>query len=221
MNDLMSGGLHRAWKDALVTALNPPQAATRRSRCSIVAGGTGDIAFRAAKAGGPRIPRHRLRHQRRDARGRPRARRERGISMTQVIVRRRQCRGAAFPDRASTPYTIAFGIRNVPRIDVALQRSAIACCKLGGRFLCLEFSIGRRAGPRHDLRPLFVQRDPGDRPRRHRRRRVLSLSRRIDPQVSQARTPSPTMIARRRLLRASASTPMTGGIVALHSGWRL
>src|SRR3979490_1389423 len=51
MNDLLSGGLHRAWKDAMVTMLNPP----RKGRCAVVdvAGGTGDIAFRIAEAGGP------------------------------------------------------------------------------------------------------------------------------------------------------------------------
>ncbi len=51
MNDLMSGGLHRAWKDALVTAVNPPKS-DRDFRLLDVAGGTGDIAFRVLEAGG-------------------------------------------------------------------------------------------------------------------------------------------------------------------------
>src|SRR5882724_5048803 len=51
MNDLMSGGLHRAWKDALVTAINPPRQ-TRAFRLLDVAGGTGDVAFRVVEAGG-------------------------------------------------------------------------------------------------------------------------------------------------------------------------
>src|SRR3984957_11066132 len=51
MNDLMSGGLHRAWKDALVTVIDPPRSA-RPFRLVDVAGGTGDIAFRVAAAGG-------------------------------------------------------------------------------------------------------------------------------------------------------------------------
>src|SRR5437588_2527876 len=51
MNDLMSGGLHRAWKDALVTAIDPPRQA-RAFRLLDVAGGTGDVAFRAVEAGG-------------------------------------------------------------------------------------------------------------------------------------------------------------------------
>src|SRR5436305_2339655 len=51
MNDLLSAGLHRAWKDAMVTMLNPP----RKGRYAVVdvAGGTGDVAFRIAEAGGP------------------------------------------------------------------------------------------------------------------------------------------------------------------------
>ncbi len=51
MNDLMSGGLHRAWKDALVTAVNPPRSG-REFALLDLAGGTGDVAFRVAEAGG-------------------------------------------------------------------------------------------------------------------------------------------------------------------------
>ena len=97
MNDLMSGGLHRAWKDALVTAVNPPpkpRGAASAFALLDLAGGTGDVAFRVADAGGTRHPRHRRRHQRRDARGRPRARRASAVSTTSY-VHRGQCRGAA------------------------------------------------------------------------------------------------------------------------------
>src|SRR5690606_4704248 len=52
MNDLMSGGLHRAWKDALVNAVNPPRGPQRFALLDL-AGGTGDVAFRVAEAGGP------------------------------------------------------------------------------------------------------------------------------------------------------------------------
>jgi demethylmenaquinone methyltransferase/2-methoxy-6-polyprenyl-1,4-benzoquinol methylase len=72
MNDLMSGGMHRAWKSALVTAVNPPKS-DRDFRLLDVAGGTGDIAFRVLEAGG--MGTH-ARHQRRDARGRTRTRAE-------------------------------------------------------------------------------------------------------------------------------------------------
>ena len=74
MNDLMSGGLHRAWKDALVTAVNPPKN-DRPFALLDLAGGTGDVAFRVVEAGGTRHARHRLRHQCRHAGRRPRARR--------------------------------------------------------------------------------------------------------------------------------------------------
>ena len=62
MNDLMSGGLHRAWKDALVTAVNPPKS-DRPFALLDLAGGTGDVAFRVVEAGGAERARHRLRHQ--------------------------------------------------------------------------------------------------------------------------------------------------------------
>ncbi len=73
MNDLMSGGMHRAWKNALVTAVNPPKS-DRDFRLLDVAGGTGDIAFRVLEAGGIGHARHHPRHQRRNARGRTRTR---------------------------------------------------------------------------------------------------------------------------------------------------
>src|SRR5471032_980844 len=53
MNDLMSGGLHRAWKDALVTAVNPPRKSDKPFALLDLAGGTGDVAFRVVEAGGP------------------------------------------------------------------------------------------------------------------------------------------------------------------------
>ena len=74
MNDLMSGGLHRAWKDALVSAVHPPKS-DRDFALLDLAGGTGDVAFRVVEAGGTKRARHRLRHQCRHAGGRARARR--------------------------------------------------------------------------------------------------------------------------------------------------
>ena len=71
MNDLMSAGLHRLWKDTLVTTLRPPR--DRPFRHLDVAGGTGDVAFRILDAERPADPRDRARHQRRDAEGRRRA----------------------------------------------------------------------------------------------------------------------------------------------------
>ena len=136
MNDLMSGGLHRLWKDAMVAWLNPP----KREGWSVldVAGGTGDIAFRIVEAS------HRNAHATvLDING----------SMLKVGEERAQTRGLGghvdfveanaeelpFADASFDAYTIAFGIRNVPHIDVALSE-AYRVLKPGGRFLCLEFS---------------------------------------------------------------------------------
>ena len=136
MNDLMSGGLHRFWKNAMVAMLNPP----RSGRYAVVdvAGGTGDVAFRIAEAGGPDtsvtvcdISPDML------AVGQERAR-ERGLD---GAVRFAAGNAEALPlaDRSQDACTIAFGIRNVPRIDVALAEFH-RVLRPGGRFLCLEFS---------------------------------------------------------------------------------
>ena len=137
MNDLMSGGLHRAWKDALVTAVNPPQ---RRGRFALldVAGGTGDIACARSRPGGERtratvcdINAEML------AVGRERAA-ARGLDAAVDFVEA-NAEALPFADRSFDADTIAFGIRNVPRIDAALAE-AYRVLKPGGRFLCLEFS---------------------------------------------------------------------------------
>ena len=137
MNDLMTGGLHRAWKDDLVTLVNPPKGPTPFSLLD-VAGGTGDIAFRVIEAGGSAtratvcdINAEML------AVGRERAA-ERGHDDAVSFV---EANAEALPlaDRSYDAYTIAFGIRNVPRIERALAE-AHRVLRLGGRFLCLEFS---------------------------------------------------------------------------------
>ncbi len=135
MNDLMSLGLHRLWKDRLVAMVNPP----RRGRFDHldVAGGTGDVAFRVARAGG------------RDTAvtvldinadmlevGRGRAA-KRGLGHLTFVEANAE--DLPFEDGRFNAYTVAFGIRNVPRIDVAL-REAWRVLKRGGQFLCLEFS---------------------------------------------------------------------------------
>ncbi len=136
MNDLMSGGLHRLWKDALVTWLNPPKRAGWK--VLDVAGGTGDVAFRIIDASHGQAHATVL-----DING----------SMLGVGRERAQKKGYAentdfveanaeelpFADDTFDAYTIAFGIRNVPRIEAALAE-ALRVLKPGGRFLCLEFS---------------------------------------------------------------------------------
>jgi demethylmenaquinone methyltransferase/2-methoxy-6-polyprenyl-1,4-benzoquinol methylase len=136
MNDLMSAGMHRVWKSAFVDWLSPP----KRSgwKALDVAGGTGDIAFRILEASDRKADVTVL-----DING----------SMLEVGQDRAAKKGIAehlnfveanaealpFPDKSFDAYTIAFGIRNVPRIDVALSE-AFRVLKTGGRFMCLEFS---------------------------------------------------------------------------------
>ena len=137
MNDLMSGGLHRAWKDILVSKVKPSR--TRPYRHLDVAGGTGDVAFRVARAGGPRtavtvldINPDML------AVGEERARKRPDMASRLEFVTG-NAEELPLPDAAYDCYTVAFGIRNVPRIDRALTE-AHRVLKRGGHFLCLEFS---------------------------------------------------------------------------------
>lgn len=136
MNDLMSGGLHRLWKDGMVAWLNPPK--RPGWRVLDVAGGTGDISFRIVEAS------HRQAHATvldingsMLAVGKERAE-KRGLSANTDFVEA-NAEELPFADETFDAYTIAFGIRNVPRIDVALSE-AYRVLKPGGRFLCLEFS---------------------------------------------------------------------------------
>ncbi|NJM29589.1 MAG: bifunctional demethylmenaquinone methyltransferase/2-methoxy-6-polyprenyl-1,4-benzoquinol methylase UbiE [Rhizobiales bacterium] len=137
MNDLMSGGLHRLWKDDFVTLLNPPKSARDFSVLD-VAGGTGDIAFRIVRAGGAgtRVTVADISPEM-VGEGRKRAERE-GLSRSCDFTVG-NAEQLAFPDQSFDAYTIAFGIRNVTHIKRALAE-AFRVLKPGGRFLCLEFS---------------------------------------------------------------------------------
>jgi demethylmenaquinone methyltransferase/2-methoxy-6-polyprenyl-1,4-benzoquinol methylase len=216
MNDLMSGGLHRAWKDAFVTAVNPPRGA-RPFGLLDVAGGTGDIAFRVVAAGGPgtRVTVCDINPEML-AVGRERAT-ERGLDDAVGFVDS-NAEALPFPDRSFDACTIAFGIRNVPRIDAALAE-AYRVLKPGGRFLCLEFSTVDVPGldTLYDLYsfnviPALGRSVAGDADAY--RYLVESIRRFPKPQAFAA------MIAAAGLRRVSAR-PLTGGVVALHSGWRL
>ena len=136
MNDIMSAGLHRAWKDAMIAALNPRK--DTAYNVLDVAGGTGDIAFRIVEASGGNARATVL-----DingsmlAVGRERAAKkghERAVDFVEA-----NAEALPFADETFDAYTIAFGIRNVPDIDAALSE-AFRVLKPGGRFLCLEFS---------------------------------------------------------------------------------
>ena len=216
MNDLMSGGLHRAWKDALVTAVNPPRGEQPFALID-VAGGTGDIALRVVAAGGAGtratvcdINGEML------AVGRERAA-ERGLDQTVAFVEG-NAEALPFPDRSFDAYTIAFGIRNVPRIEAALAE-AYRVLKIGGRFLCLEFSTVDVPGldTLYDLYSFNV---------------IPALGRSVagDAEAyrylveSIRRFPKPNDFAATigaAGFRRVGAQPLTGGVVALHSGWRL
>jgi demethylmenaquinone methyltransferase/2-methoxy-6-polyprenyl-1,4-benzoquinol methylase len=236
MNDLMSAGLHRAWKDALVTAINPPpkgrpgrldektgrpgrldEKHERAFALLDVAGGTGDVSFRtiAAAGSGTRaivadINAEML------AVGRERAQRQALDDVVTFVDANAEA--LPFPDRSFDAVSIAFGIRNVPRIEVALAEMR-RVLRLGGRFLCLEFSNVDVPGldALYELYSFNV---------------VPALGRAVVGDAepyrylveSIRRFPRPNAFAemmRAAGLRRVSHRLMSGGIVALHSGWRL
>jgi len=214
MNDLMSGGLHRAWKAALVAAVNPPKRGTPFALLDL-AGGTGDVAFRVADAGGPGthvtvadINADMLQV------GRERA----AKSGHQIEFIEANAEALPFPDRSFDAVTIAFGIRNVPQIDVALGEIH-RVLKIGGRFLCLEFSSVDVPGldRLYDLYSFNVIPAVG--------RAVTGDAEAYRYLVESIRKfPRPEKFAdiiRAAGFRRVSFQSMTGGVVALHSGWRL
>ncbi|MGE3867942.1 MAG: bifunctional demethylmenaquinone methyltransferase/2-methoxy-6-polyprenyl-1,4-benzoquinol methylase UbiE [Pseudorhodoplanes sp.] len=216
MNDLMSGGLHRAWKSALVTAVNPPTG-ERAFHLLDVAGGTGDIAMRVVEAGGPgtRVTVADINTEML-AVGRERAQ-KRGLD---AAIDFQEANAEKLPFRANAydAYTIAFGIRNVPRIEAAL-REAYRVLKPGGHFLCLEFSSVDVPGldSLYDLYsfnviPAIGRTVAGD---AEAYRYLVESIRKFPPPQTFA-----DMIRAVGFGRVSFR-PIAGGIVALHSGWRL
>jgi demethylmenaquinone methyltransferase / 2-methoxy-6-polyprenyl-1,4-benzoquinol methylase len=215
MNDLMSFGLHRVWKNALVTAISPP----RTSAFSVldIAGGTGDIAFRILDAGGARthitvcdINPDMLKV------GRERA----GLRAADAGITFAEANAEALPfaNCSFDAATIAFGIRNVPRIERALAE-AFRVLKIGGKFVCLEFSsVDVPALDRlyefysFNVIPALGQVVAGD--AESYRYLVESIRRFPKPGTFAA------MLRTAGFARVSFRA-MSGGIVTLHSGWRL
>ncbi len=138
MNDLMSAGVHRLWKDAMVAKLAPPKGGARPFRVLDVAGGTGDIAERIVKAsvGYAEVTVADINTEMLRV-GEERAKTSRYPGRIRFVEANAEA--LPFEDGMFDAYTIAFGIRNVPRIEVALAE-AHRVLKRGGRFLCLEFS---------------------------------------------------------------------------------
>lgn len=217
MNDLMSAGLHRAWKAQLVSMLRPPQG--RPFAHLDVAGGTGDVAFRVLAAGGPKtrvtvldINESMLRV------GAERAREKVEGAGDRIAFVTGNAETLPLPDAAFDAYTIAFGIRNVPRIEAALAE-ARRVLKPGGRFLCLEFSavdipLLDRIYDAYSFHviPRIGARVAGD----AESYRYLVESIRKFP----SRGAFSGMIERASF-RHVTDRPLSGGIVAIHSGWKV
>ena len=138
MNDLMSAGMHRVWKEAMVTKLNPPKRKGADWHSLDMAGGTGDIAFRIVEASERNV--HVTISDINGSMlkvGEKRAN-ENGLSDNVDFVEA-NAEELPFESNSFDAYTIALGIRNVPRMDKALSE-AFRVLKRGGRFMCLEFS---------------------------------------------------------------------------------
>ena len=209
MNDAMSGGMHRLWKDRFVRRVKPRPG----EQILDMAGGTGDIAFRMA-AEGASITVSDINQDMLDV-GVERAM-ERGIDG--LVWSRQNAEELAFPDRFFDAYTIAFGIRNVTRIDLALAE-AYRVLKHGGRFYCLEFSTTEWPGFRevydfysHKLVPKIGQAIAGD----AESYRYLIESIRRFPKMREFEG----MIRKAGFVRTKVE-PILGGLVAIHSGWKI
>ncbi len=215
MNDLMSAGIHRWWKEAMVAWLNPRPG----QRLVDVAGGTGDIGGRAlprliAREGGgvivcdanPRMLEI----------GRARALDDGILDGIEFLCG--DAERLPFADRSFDLYTIAFGLRNVTRLDRALAE-ARRVLRPGGRFMCLEFtpSVGPALQPLYDLYsfrvlPLLGRIVTGD---GDAYTYLVESIRRFPPQDTLC-----AMIAEAGLERPKFRD-LTGGVAALHSAWRL
>jgi demethylmenaquinone methyltransferase / 2-methoxy-6-polyprenyl-1,4-benzoquinol methylase len=223
MNDLMSAGLHRLWKEAMVAALGVSKTRTGKTRPFAhldVAGGTGDVAFRILEAAGSNTQAHvtvlDINGDMLDV-GRARAAKA-GIDPDQITFVEANAENLPFDDGTMDAYTIAFGIRNVPRIDVAL-REAHRVLKRGGRLLVLEFSHVDVPGLdkiyeaySFNLIPQMGRLVTGE----AQPYQYLVESIRQFPKAERFAA----MIGEAGFRRASF-TRMTGGVVCLHSGWKL
>jgi demethylmenaquinone methyltransferase/2-methoxy-6-polyprenyl-1,4-benzoquinol methylase len=209
MNDAMSGGMHRLWKDRLVRRVQPRPT----DRILDMAGGTGDIAFRLAKSGADVTVA------------------DINPAMLDVGIERAAKRGIEgltwteadaetldFPNRSFDAYTIAFGIRNVTDIPAALCE-AHRVLQRGGRFFCLEFSRVEWPGfsdiydaYSHHVVPRLGKLLAND---ADSYRYLIESIRRFPDMPAFER-----MIADAGFVRTRVE-PMVGGLVAIHSGWRI
>ena len=209
MNDAMSGGLHRVWKDVFVRRVKPREGEAILD----MAGGTGDIAFRMAESGAAitvaDINPDML------AVGIDRAA-KRGIDG--LVWSEANAEQLQWPDRFFDAYTIAFGIRNVTDIPRAL-REAHRVLKRGGRFFVLEFSTTTWPGfsdvydaYSHRLVPKLGKLLAND---EDSYRYLIESIRRFPDMPTFER-----MIKEAGFMQTRVE-PMLGGLVAIHSGWKI
>ena len=209
MNDAMSGGMHRLWKNQFVRRVKPRGG----EQILDMAGGTGDIAFRMAALGAT-VTVSDINQDMLDV-GIERAM-DRGLD--DLVWSRQNAEALSFPDRFFDAYTIAFGIRNVTHIDAALAE-AHRVLRYGGRFFCLEFSTTEWPGFReaydaysHKLVPWIGAKIAGD---AESYRYLIESIRRFPPMPQ-----FEGMIAKAGFARTKAE-PILGGLVAIHSGWKI
>jgi demethylmenaquinone methyltransferase/2-methoxy-6-polyprenyl-1,4-benzoquinol methylase len=208
MNDLMSGGMHRLWKDRFVARVKP-----RPGEAILdMAGGTGDVAFRLARRGAQvtvadinadmlEVGKQRAQAQQLD-----------------LSWRVENAERLSFANNTFDAYTIVFGIRNVTDIPAAL-REAHRVLRRGGGFYCMEFSASEWPGfsKLYDLWsdkmiPKIGKAVTGDED--SYRYLVESIRRFPRPNAFKA------MVTQAGFVRAAAE-PMLGGLVTIHSGWKI
>jgi demethylmenaquinone methyltransferase/2-methoxy-6-polyprenyl-1,4-benzoquinol methylase len=209
MNDLMSGGMHRLWKDRFVNRVKPRGG----EEILDMAGGTGDVAFRMARRGA-RVTVADINADMLEV-GKARAERR---GLTGLSWKVENAEALSFDDAAFDAYTIVFGIRNVTDIPAAL-REARRILKRGGRFYCMEFSSSDWPG----FSKLYDSWASNMIPRIGKavtddedsyRYLVESIRRFPRPNAFKQ------MVADAGFVRAAAE-PMLGGLVTIHSGWKI
>jgi demethylmenaquinone methyltransferase / 2-methoxy-6-polyprenyl-1,4-benzoquinol methylase len=209
MNDLMSGGMHRLWKDRFVARVKPRPGEDVLD----MAGGTGDVAFRMVRRGA-RVTVADINPDMLEV-GKERAR-QRGLEGLSWRVENAE--GLTFADANFDAYTIAFGIRNVTDIPAAL-REAYRVLNRGGRFYCMEFSTSDWPGFAdiyETYASAMIPRIGKAVARDEESYRYLVESIRRFPRPEAFRQ----MIAEAGFVRTTAE-PMLGGLVSIHSGWKI
>ncbi len=209
MNDLMSGGMHRLWKDRFVARVKPRPG----EQILDMAGGTGDVAFRMARRGAHVTVADINPDMLEVGKERAAQRRIEGLEW-----HTENAQSLSFDDRSFDAYTIAFGIRNVTDIPAALAE-AHRVVERGGRFYCLEFSTSDWPGfgevyeaYASNVIPRIGKAVAND----EASYRYLVESIRRFPRPDDFRR----MIAAAGFER-SALESMLGGLVAIHSGWKI